>query len=211
MDFLLNCAPIIEAWKNSFLFSLNWLPIFLFYLAIPVQRFRNYQTTRLRPRWIVRLYRRFGYTETASFSMQCRLWGSQCNSGKIAYSTPTKEKGKFYFGMSLTFIFFSPPPSFFLLSTINNHCAPQVHHCTHNPGILFSPVCSLTIFFFFFFFFFFFLTFEFHGRALCRSFPRPKNSQSSRENYENRAASYLEIRVSYAWIICYSLVAGASL
>jgi hypothetical protein len=152
MDFLLNCAPIIEAWKNSFLFSLNWLPIFLFYLAIPVQRFRNYQTTRLRPRWIVRLYRRFGYTETASFSMQCRLWGSQCNSGKIAYSTPTKEKGKFYFGMSLTFIFFSPPPSFFLLSTINNHCAPQVHHCTHNPGILFSPVCSLTIFFFFFFF-----------------------------------------------------------
>jgi hypothetical protein len=207
MDFLLNCAPIIEAWKNSFLFSLNWLPIFLFYLAIPVQRFRNYQTTRLRPRWIVRLYRRFGYTETASFSMQCRLWGSQCNSGKIAYSTPTKEKGKFYFGMSLTFIFFSPPPSFFFViynqQSLRATSAP-LHPQSRNsffPGLCFDD----------FFFFFFFLTFEFHGRALCRSFPRPKNSQSSRENYENRAASYLEIRVSYAWIICYSLVAGASL
>lgn len=148
MDFLLNCAPIIEAWKNSFLFSLNRLPmIFLFYLAIPVQRFRNYQTTRLRPRWIVRLYRRFGYTETASFSLQCRLWGSQCNSGKIAYSTPTKEKGEFYFGMSLTFIFFFPqtPPFFYYLQS----AITARHKCTHIPGILFSPVCSLTIFFFF--------------------------------------------------------------
>jgi hypothetical protein len=153
MDFLLNCAPIIEAWKNSFLFSLNWLPIFLFYLAIPVQRFRNYQTTRLRPRWIVRLYRRFGYTETASFSMQCRLWGSQCNSGKIAYSTPTKEKGKFYFGMSLTFIFFSPPPPPFfcyLQSTITAR-----HKCTTAPTIpeFFFPRSVLWRFFFFFFFF----------------------------------------------------------
>lgn len=91
MDFLLNCAPIIEAWKNSFLFSLNWLPIFLFYLAIPVQRFRNYQTTRLRSWWIVRLHWWFGCIETASFAMQRGLRRSQHNCGEVSYSTPYQE------------------------------------------------------------------------------------------------------------------------
>ena len=101
--------------------------------------------------------------------MQCGLWRSQCYSWKIAYSTPTQEKGKFRIYSSCRtcisfFVFF-----FLFLSDEQSLCATS------------SPI-SLT-FLFPGLFFEAFLFPNFHGRAfLGFPFPHPKNKETSNKN-----------------------------